>query len=110
MLRSKLLWAMILGIATSVLLIEARIHLGYNPWETRIQGALVWPGTHLVTALNTEGTLFQGWTRFWVGLSFACNLLIYIFFWYAFIGILSYSFARKHPYDHENTMMPPLAR
>ena len=110
MLRSKLLWAIILGVATSILLIEARIHLGYNPWETRIQGALVWPGTHLVTALNTEGTLFQGWTKFWVGLSSACNLLIYVFVWYALIWIFGYSRSRKHPYDHENTMMPPLAR
>ncbi|HKW61916.1 MAG TPA: hypothetical protein VJN89_05170 [Candidatus Acidoferrum sp.] len=110
MFRSKFLWAIILGIATSILLIEARIHLGYNPWETRIQGALAWPGAHLVTALNTEGTLFQGWHRFWVGLSFACNLLIYVFVWYAVIGILTYSRSRKHPYDHENTMMPPLTR
>ena len=106
MLKSKLLWAIILGIATSVLLIEAKIHLGYNPWETRIQGTLAWPGTHLVTALNQPGVLFQGWSKFWVGLSFACNLLVYVFFWYAFIWIVWYAGFRRHPYDHENNMVP----
>lgn len=111
MLKSKLLWAIILGVATSVLLIEAKIHLGYNPWETRIHGALAWPGTHLASALNTPGTLFQGWPKFWVGLSFACNLLVYVFFWYAFIWIFSYRRSRKQPYDHdENTLVPPIPR
>ena len=110
MLKSKLLWAIILGIATSVLLIEAKIHLGYSPWETRIQGTLAWPGTHLATALNAPGTLFQGWPKFWVGLAFTCNLLVYIFFWYAFIWIFGYRRSRQHPYDHENTMVPPITR
>ncbi|HKD49958.1 MAG TPA: hypothetical protein VKB90_04125 [Candidatus Acidoferrum sp.] len=111
MLRSKLLWAIILGIATSVLLIEAKIHLGYNPWETRIQGALVWPGAHLVTALNTEGTLFQGWTRFWVGLSFACNLLVYAFVWYVCLWILGALIHRQQPYDGgDNSFVPPITR
>ena len=57
MLKSKLLWAFILGVATSVLLLEAKIHLGYNPWETRILGALSAPGTHLATALNQPGAV-----------------------------------------------------
>ncbi len=39
MLKSKLLWAFILGVVTSVLLVEAKIHLGYSPWETRILGS-----------------------------------------------------------------------
>lgn len=110
MLKSKLLWAFILGVLTSVALIEAKIHLGYSPWETRILGALAAPGTHLVTALNTPGTLFQGWPKFWIALSFACNLLVYVFFWYAFILITAYSRSRRHPYDHENTMVPPITR
>jgi hypothetical protein len=110
MLKSKFLWAIILGIATSVLLIEAQIHLGYSPWETRIAGVLAAPGTHLVTALNTPGTLFQGWPKFWVALSFACNLLVYVFFWYAFIWITVYSRSRRHPYDHGNTFLPPVTR
>lgn len=110
MLKSKLLWAFILGVATSVLLLEAKIHLGYNPWETRILGALAAPGTHLTTALNQPGVLFQGWHKFWFALSFSCNLLVYIFFWYAFIWVFGYRRSRKQPYDHENTLMPPLTR
>ena len=110
MLKSKLLWAFILGVATSVLLFEARVRLGYSPWETRILGALAAPGAHLVTALNTPGTLFEGWAKFWVAISFTCNLLIYTFFWYACIWIFGYRRARKHPYDHGNTFVPPVTR
>jgi len=110
MLKSKLLWAFVLGVATSVLLLEAKIHLGYSPWETRILGALAAPGTHLTTALNTPGTLFQGWPKFLFALSFACNLLVYVFFWYAFIWIVGYRRSRKQPYDRENTLVPPVPR
>lgn len=111
MLKSKLLWAILLGVATSVLLFEAKLHLGYNPWETRILGALAAPGTHLVTAINQPGTLFQGWQSFWTGLAFACNLVVYTFFWYACIWVVATARSRKQPYDHQdNTLMPPLTR
>jgi hypothetical protein len=108
MFRSKLLWALVLGVATSILLLEAKIHLGYNPWETRILGVLAAPGTHLATALNQPGVLLAGWSKFWAGLAFACNLLIYVFFWYACIWIFSYRRHRQEPYDHEgNTLVRP---
>jgi hypothetical protein len=110
MLKSKLLWAFVLGVATSVLLLEAKIHLGYNPWETRALGVLGAPGTHLVTALNQPGVLLAGWTKFWAGLAFACNLLIYAFFWHACIWLFSYRRHRQEPYDRENTLVPPLTR
>jgi len=110
MLKSKLLWAFILGVATSVILFEAKIRLGYSPWETRILGALAAPGAHLVTALNTPGTLFEGWPKFWAGVSFTCNLLIYAFFWYAFIWVFGYRRSRQQPYDHGNTFVPPITR
>ena len=110
MLKSKLLWAFVLAVATSVLLLEAKIHLGYNPWETRILGALSAPGTHLANSLNQPGVLMSGWEKFWTGLAFTCNLLVYTFFWYAFIWIAGYSRSRKQPYDRENTLMPPLTR
>ena len=110
MLRSKLLWALVLGVATSVLLWEAKIHFGYNPWETRIDGVLAAPGAHLVTALNQPGVLLAGWTKFWVGLAFACNLLIYAFFWYACIWILGSLRHRQQPYDGDNTFVPPIPR
>jgi len=111
MLKSKLLWALVLGVATSVLLWEAKIHFGYNPWETRIHGVLAAPGTHLVTALNQPGVLLGGLTKFWVGLAFTCNLLIYAFFWFAFIWVVSSRRHRQHPYDGgDNTFVPPIPR
>lgn len=110
MLKSKLLWAIILAIATSVLLVEAKIHFGYSPLETRIFGVLTAPGTHLATSLNQPGVLLSGWQRFWTGLAFACNLVIYILFWYICVGIATYSRARKQPYDHDNTLVPPVTR
>ncbi len=110
MLKSKTLWALVLGVATSVLLFEAKIHLDYNPWETRILGVLAAPGTHLVTALNQPGVLLAGLTRFWVGFAFTCNLLIYAFFWYACIWILVSRRHRQQPYNRDNTLVPPLTR
>jgi hypothetical protein len=110
MFKSKTLWALVLGVATSVLLLEAKIHFGYNPWETRILGVLAAPGTHLVTVLDTPGTLLAGWSKFWAGLAFACNLLIYSFFWYACIWIFGYRRSRQEPYERENTLVPPITR
>ena len=110
MLKSKLLWAFILGVATSILLVEAKIHLGYSPWENRIHGVLAAPGTHLATSLNTPGALMSGWQKFWTGLAFTCNLVIYILFWYLCIWISWYTRFRRHPYDHENTLVPPITR
>ncbi len=110
MLRSKLLWAFVLGVITSVILFEAKINLAYSPVSTRVLDALAAPGTHLVGLLNTPGTLTESWTRFWRVVAFTCNLLIYVFFWYACIWITSYARGRRHPYDHENTLVPPLTR
>lgn len=110
MLKSKFLWAIILGIVTSVLLVEAKIHFGYSPWETRIFGMLTAPGTHLATSLNQPGALMNGWERFWRGLALTCNLIIYVIFWYLFICIVGYRRSRQQPYDHENTLVPPITR
>jgi len=106
MLKSKLLWAFVLAVATSGRLLQAKVHLGYNPLETRILYALAAPGTHLVGALNTPGSLTESWTRFWGVVAFTCNFLIYAIFWYACIWITTYARARKHPYDRENTLVP----
>lgn len=110
MLKSKILWAFVLGVITSALLLEAKIHLGYSPWENRILGALAAPGTHLAISLNTPGTLMSGWQKFWTGLAFSCNLLIYILFWYLCICMIGYFRSRKHPYERENTLVPPTLR
>ena len=110
MLKSKMLWAFILGVATAVLLLEAKINFGYSPLWTRIAQALSVPGAHLVNALNAPGGLLAGWTRFWAGLALACNFLIYTFFWYAFIWIIGYARARRHPYERESTLVPPIFR
>ena len=110
MLKSKLLWAIILGVATSILLVETKIHFGYSPWETRIFGMLTAPGAHLASSLDVPGALMNGWERFWRGLAFACNLLVYVVFWYVFIWIAGYRRSRQQPYDHENTLVPPIPR
>ena len=109
MLRSKLLWAIILGIATSVLLVEAKIHYGYSPLETRIAGVLTAPGTHLATSLNQPGVLMSGWQRFWTGLAIACNWVIYVFAWYILLWIVTFGRAHRDPYNHQDTMVPPLS-
>jgi hypothetical protein len=110
MLKSKILWAFVLGVITSALLLEAKINLGYSPLWSRILEMLSAPGTHLASSLNQPGVLMSGWEKFWAGLAFACNLLIYIVFWYACIWLTTYLRSRKHPYERENTLVPPTFR
>jgi cbb3-type cytochrome oxidase subunit 3 len=110
MLKSKVLWAFVFGVLTSALLLEAKINLAYSPLWSKTLEALSAPGTHLTTWLNQPGVLMHGWEKFWTGLAFTCNLLIYILFWYACIWITAYARTRRHPYDRENTLVPPLTR
>jgi hypothetical protein len=108
MLKSKLLWAFVLGGVTSVFLTEAKINLGYGPVWTRVLDVLTAPGTRFAATLNAPGVLMQGWTRFWAAAAFVCNLLVYFVFWYAFIAITSYLRSRRNPYDRQNTLVPPV--
>jgi hypothetical protein len=110
MFKFKILWAFVLGVATSVLLLEAKTHFAYSPLGTRVFDALTAPGAHFVTAVNSPNALLSGWTKLWAALSFACNLLIYIFFWYACLWTVGYIRGRKNPYDRQNTLVPPLTR
>jgi hypothetical protein len=107
MFRSKFLWAFVLGVVTSVLIFEAKINLGYSPVWSRALEVLALPGTHFVGMLNTPGSLIGGWTRFLAALGFACNFLVYLFFWYACIWMTSYLRTRQHPYDRGHTLVPP---
>ena len=110
MFKSKILWALVLGAVTSVLLLEAKINLAYSPLWRRIPRVLTAPGTHFVAALNMPGTLMEGSTRFWAVVAFTCNLLIYILFWYALFRIIAYYRGRQKPYDRQNTLVPPITR
>jgi hypothetical protein len=110
MFKSKILWGFVLGVVTSALLLEAKINLAYTPLWSRILEVLSAPGTHLTAWLNQPGVLMHNWEKFWTGLAFTCNLLIYILFWYACIWITTYARTRRHPYDRENTLVPPLTR
>jgi len=110
MSKSKILWAFVLGVVSSVLLFEAKINLAYSPLWSRIPHVLTAPGTHLVSALNTPGALMADWTKFWATVAFICNLLIYTFFWYALFTAIGYLRTRQNPYDRENTLVPPLTR
>ena len=107
MFKSKVLWAFVLGVVTSALLLEAKINLAYSPLLTRILEVLSAPGTHLSTSLNQPGVLMNGWQKFWAGLAFTCNLAIYILFWYLCIWTISYFRSRRDPYERENTLVPP---
>ena len=107
MIKSKILWALVLGVVTSVLLREAKVNLAYSPLLRRIPHLLTAPGTHLVAALNTPGAIMGGWTGFWAGVAFTCNLLIYVFFWYALFGTIGYFRGRRNPYDRQ---LPPITR
>ncbi len=106
MFRTRIFWAIVLGVVTSVLIFEARTNLPYGEVGGKILSGLVAPGARLVAAVNTPGTLLEGWARFWSGLALACNFLTYLFFWYACIWTVGYLRSRRHPYDREATLVP----
>jgi hypothetical protein len=110
MLRSKILWAFVLGVVTSVLIIEGRLNLGYNPLLSRAIEALTVPGTHFANSIFPSGIPEGGWGKFWSALAITCNFAIYAIFWYACIWLTSYFRERRHPYDRQHTLVPPSLR
>jgi hypothetical protein len=110
MFRSKILWAFVLGIITCVLILEARINLGYSPLWSRVVEVLGAPGAYFANSIFPSGVPSGGWAKFFAALAFTCNFLIYTFFWYACIWIASYLRERQHPYDRQSTLVPPSLR
>jgi len=110
MFRTRIFWAIVLGVVTSVLIFEARTNLAFGEVGGKVLAGLVAPGARLVFAVNKPGTLLEGSTRFWSGLAIACNFLIYLFFWYACIWIVGYLRERRNPYEREATLVPPSFR
>ncbi len=110
MFTSKVFWAIVLGIITSVLLLEAKINLAFSALRARALQMLAVPGAHFVTAITSRAGLETSGTRFWGAVAFACNLLCYFVFWYACIWLAGYLRARRHPYDRQSTLIQPVRR
>ena len=110
MFRSKLLWGLVLGVATSVLLFESRIHLGDSPLFGRLSEVLTVPGTHFANTIFPSGVPEGNWAKFWNGLAITCNFLVYAVFWYVCLWVASSFREREHPYDKQITLGPPSLR
>ncbi len=106
MLRSKLLWAIVLAVVTSVLIVKARSNLQFSLLGSRIVHAVATPGAYFVGRLHPPDLLAGRWGRWSVALALTCNFLVYAFFWYTCIWTTSYLRARQHPYDRGNTLVP----
>lgn len=104
MLRSKILWAIVLAVVTSVLIFETRTSLQVSPVGDRILHTVAKPGAYFVGLLHPPDLLPGGWERWSVGIARTFNFLVYLFFWYACIWITSYFRARRHPYDRTNAL------
>jgi hypothetical protein len=107
MFRSKILWAILLAVISSLLIVEAKTNLPFNPVRTRILDAVATPGAYFAALLYPPGIPTGGGSRIWVALALTFNFLVYAFFWYACIWITSYLRARQHPYDRGHTLVPP---
>jgi hypothetical protein len=110
MFRSKLFWGILLGVATSVLLFEGRIHLGYSPLWGRVSEALSVPGTHFANTIFPSGIPEGSWEKVWSGLAIACNFVVYAVFWYLCLWVAGSFREREHPYDRQITLGPPSLR
>src|SRR5437667_10324906 len=108
MFKSKILWALVLGVVTSVLLREVKINLAYSPLWSRIPHVLTAPGTRFVAAINMPGTLMAGSTRLWAGVAVTCNLLVYILFWYGLLRMIGYVPGRRTTSARPHPVVPPL--
>jgi len=108
MLRTRIFWAIVLGIVSLVLIFEAKTNLAYGAVGTRVFAYLAAPGSHLASALSNSASFAgEGWTRVWAGLAIACNFLTYLFFWYVGTWIIGHVRKRQHPYEDEGTLVPP---
>lgn len=105
MFRSKLFWGSVLGVVTSVLLFEGKIKLGYNPLWNRVLEVLAVPGTRFANAIFPSGVPDGSWEKVWSGLAIGCNFMIYAFFWFGCIWMVSYFRERQHPYDRQSTLI-----
>lgn len=104
MFRSKLFWGSVLGVITSVLLFEGKIKLGYSPAWNRVLEVLAVPGTRFANAVFSSGVPDGAWAKFWMGLAIGCNFMIYAFFWFGCIWMVSYFRGRQHPYERQSTL------
>lgn len=107
MFRSKILWGCVLGVVSSVLILEGRINLGYSPLWSRVLETLTVPGTRFANAIFSSSVPGGIWAKLWSALAIAGNLVVYAFFWYACIWIASYFRQRQHPYNRQPTLVPP---
>jgi len=110
MFRSKIFWGSVLGVVTSVLIFESSVNLGYSPLWSRLSEVLTLPGTRFANAIFSSGVPAGIWAKFWSALAIGCNLIVYAFFWFACIWIVSYFRERQHPYDRQTTLVPPSLR
>ena len=110
MFRSKMFWGSVMGVVTSVLIFEGRIKLGYSALWSRVTEVLTVPGTQFANAIFTSGVPDGNWAKVWSGLAIGCNLMVYAFFWFGCIWIVSYFRERQHPYDRQSTLVPPSFR
>ena len=110
MFRSKIFWGLVLGVVTSVLLFEGRIHLGYNPLWNRVLEALAIPGARFASYIFPSGVPDGVWAKFYSALAIGCNLLAYAVFWSVCLWIAVSFRERQHPYDRQSTLVPPSFR
>ena len=109
MLRTRIFWAIILGVITCALLFEAKNYASYSPLATRTRDVLTAPGARVVAAVYPPGSSTLLSEHFWEGLSLSCNFLLYAFFWYFCIWLVGYLRARRDPYER-GTGLPQLSR
>jgi hypothetical protein len=107
MFRSKFFWGSVLGVVTSILIFEGRINLGYSPLWSRVSEVLTVPGTRFANAVFSSWVFDGILAKLQSPLAIACNLVVYAFFWYGCILIVSSFRERQHPYDRQTTLMPP---
>ena len=110
MFRSKIFWGFVLGVVTSVLIVEGRNNLGYSPLWSRVSDVLTLPGMRFANAVFSSSVLNDIFGRFWSALAIACNLIIYALFWSGCIWIATYVRERRRPYDRQPTLLPPTLR
>ena len=110
MFRSKIFWGIVLGVVTSVLLSEGRIHFAYNPVWNRVLEVLAVPGTRFANTIFPSGVPEGSWAKVWSGLAIGCNFVVYVVFWFVCLWIASSFRERQHPYDRQSTLVPPSFR
>jgi hypothetical protein len=98
MTKKLLLWGVLLGAATSIMICLAELYLPNNIEKESVMDVLALPGAFIASIYYTEGVHTGGGAPYWGYAVMVCNFLVYVLFWLLVFAAAKHTLNR---HDHE---------